>query len=45
MRNLLILALVAAVVLALLLAMRRSGPRITEIDHRREVDEDEDRDA
>ena len=44
MRSLLIIVLLTAVVLALVLAMRRSGPRVTEIETRRE-EVDEDRDA
>lgn len=43
MKSLLIIALLAAIVVAVLLAMRRSGPRVTEIETRREeVDEDGD---
>ena len=45
MRSLLMIALLAMLVVAVLLAFRRSGPRITEIEHRREIDEDEDRNA
>ena len=40
----LIIVLVVAVLVAVLLAARRSGPRITTIEHRRdETDEREDR--
>lgn len=44
MRGMLIIALLVALVVAVLLLVRRSGPRVTEIEHRRE-DGDEDRDA
>ena len=41
----LIIVLVVAVIVALVLAARRSGPRVTQIEHRRdERDEPEDRD-
>lgn len=44
MKSTLMIALLAALVVAVLLAMRRGGPRVTEIEHRRE-EKDEDRDA
>ena len=39
----LIIVLIVAVVVAVLLASRRSGPRVTHIEHRRDEDEREDR--
>ncbi|HXH52879.1 MAG TPA: hypothetical protein VNH53_05570 [Sphingomicrobium sp.] len=45
MRTLLIIALVAVVIIAVVMLLRPSGPRITTIEHRdRREDNDEDRD-
>ncbi len=38
-----IIILIVAVVVVVLLASQRSGPRITTIEHRREIDETDER--
>ena len=39
--KLLIIVLVVAVIVAVFLAARRSGPRVTTIEHRRETEDEE----
>ena len=40
--NMLIVALVAIIIVAVLLSLRPRGPRVTQIDRTREIDEDDD---
>ena len=41
MRLLLIIALVAIVVIALVMILRSAGPRVTQIEHRRDEEDDQ----